>query len=153
MTWYIAMTDAKDVFPVFVNESTNIIEIPRQSINSTFTFDNDTWIITEKYPHIENELVEWKTRPFAQLITFQKMWCLPDVDRQIQQRGKYLGKTLIIDEKEYTLSKLKCNEYHSAVFYCFVDGKTLEIMFRDDYMFLGNDETGEWMKKDIVWKE
>ena len=153
MTWYIALTDTKDCFPIWYTEETNSIEIPKQPINSSFTFDKETWIITEKYPVVENETITWMEKKFAQLVTFQKMWCLPDIDRIMAQRAMFVSKTLLIDEKDYPLTSLKWNEYHSAVFNSLVDGKYYEIMFRDDDMYLGDDKNGQWIKKDIMWKE
>lgn len=149
MSWYIALTDKDEIFPIYVTDCK--IEIPKTSPNSSFTIDNDTWIITEKYPHIENNTIEWRERQYCQLVAYQKMTCLPDINRIIKERSTYIGKTLLINDKEYVLTTCKSNDWHAAYFGCYVNKEYKEIMFKDKQLFIAVGT--EWVNMPVVWKE
>jgi hypothetical protein len=151
MTWHLAKTQTGDCFPIFVKDQ--VIEIPHQNINSKFTIDDD-WLITETYPNVitqdGTELIEWKTKTFAQLVTFQPMIVHTDYNRHIKKMEGFLGKTVLIDDKRYTLSILKRNFVDGAYFSAKDEnGNYQEIRINNYKMYIG-DENAQWVEKPIV---
>lgn len=154
MTWYLAKTSTGDCFPIFVSANLGYIEIPHQNVNSKFTIDDD-WIITETWPHVvkqdDTETIEWKTRQFAQLVTFQPMVVHTDYNRHIEKMTSFLGKTVVIDDKRYTLSILKRNFVDGAYFSAKDEnGNYQEIKILEYKMYIG-DENAQWVEKPIVF--
>jgi len=143
MSWYIAKTLDGECFPIFVDG--DCIEIPHQNANSKFTIND--WIITETYPNVvSNGSIEWKTREFAKLVTFQKMTCNIDYNRHVEKMATYTGKTVSVDDGQYHLSILKKNNVDGAFFASkSADGLYREIRFTDYKMFIGDGE--KWIEK------
>lgn len=140
MTWFVALTE-KDCFPILVKE--NSIDIPYTNPNSSFTLEN--FIITEKYPVIQENSISWETRPYAYLIGLEKMTCFPDINRMIREIDNYDGKTLIVDDVEYKLDKQR-NDFRGGYFF----SKGITFWFYDSKMYIG--QNGEWIQKDIIWR-
>ena len=152
MSWYTAMNDKGRIFPIFVESNT--IQIPNTDVNSKFTIDNDKWIITETFPNVENDIVTWQTREWAQLVTFEPMKCFADVNRIIYRRNGYIGKTIVINGEEYLLKTLLRNDHVEGIF----DAQKSDRLYiqirisgdlKDDVYIAENKE---WVKKDYEWK-
>jgi hypothetical protein len=140
MSWYIAQNFNNECFPVFMTETG--LEIPHQNVNSKFY--KDGWTIMETLPLVSDNEIKWETRIFCQLVSFQKMTCLPDIDHLISLAELYLGKTLIVDDVEYHLTILKQNDYRGAIFESKTsDGSYTQIRF-DNYKFY-YPKDGQWV--------
>ena len=106
MSWYIAMDSQKRVFPIFVGDMSGDLDIPHTNINAKYKIDLVTWVITETKPVVQGYSITWTTGEWCKLVTFEKMSPLPDINRIIERRQGYKGKTVIIDGEEYLLEFL-----------------------------------------------
>lgn len=144
MSWFIARNFDGECFPVFSTE--NGLEIPHQNVNSKFY--RDGWTIMETVPVIIDNEIKWETRIFCQLVSFQKMTCLPDIDRLISLAETYVGKTLVVGDDEYHLTQLKQNDYRGATFQCKTNNGFTEIRFDTCKFYYPKD--GQWVETDAV---
>jgi hypothetical protein len=148
MTWYVALDSDKNILPLLMKEKDEIV-IPFKDVNSTFSFDQHTWEITERFPVCTDGTVTWDTKVSHRLVGLEPMSCLPDIYRTIQKRSWYKGKTILIDDQKYVLKIEKRNDYTGAYFSALdEEGNYHEIRFDDYKMYLGQKD-GRWVEKEL----